>query len=202
MSPILIGIAGPSGSGKTEIAGHMAHLLNGTVLSLDHYYLNFAGLSLEERALKNFDHPASIDWPLLEAQLSALRRGETILRPEYDFALHARRDALHAMEPAPVILVDGIFALNARIRRLYHAAVYVDLEDEVCYARRLARDVRERGRTPESVRHQYEQTVRPMCEQFILPTRSSADVVVRGDQRLSVSAAQILERLPQLSARD
>jgi len=188
----LIGIAGPSGSGKSEIAGHMAHLLNGTVLALDHYYLALPHLTPVERAAQNFDHPSSLDWPLIEEQLRALKRGEPILRPEYDFAVHTRREILHPMEPARVILVDGIFALYACIRPLYDLAVFVDLEDEVCFERRLRRDVRERGRTPESVYKQYAETVRPMCEQFVLPTRDSADVVVRGDQLLALSAHQIM----------
>ena len=170
----------------------MAHLLNGTVLSLDHYYLALPHLTPEERAAQNFDHPSSLDWPLIEEQLTALRRGESILRPEYDFAVHTRREAMHPMEPARVILVDGIFALYERIRPLYDLAVFVDLEDDVCFDRRLRRDVRERGRTPESVHKQYAETVRPMCEQFVLPCRDSADVVVRGDQPLALSASQIM----------
>ncbi len=189
----MIGVAGPSGSGKSEAARAVSSRVESLVLALDHYYRDLSYLPVEERARQNFDHPDSLDWPLIEQQLATLKRGEAILRPDYDFATHTRGAGAVRVTPAPVVLVDGIFALDERIRGLYDTRVYVDLEDARCLERRIARDVRERGRTRDSVIKQYTATVRPMCERYVMPAREYADVVIRGDWPLAESAARILE---------
>lgn len=188
----MIGIAGPSGSGKSEAARAVCARVPSLVLALDHYYLDLSHLPFDERCHQNFDHPESLDWPLIERQLAALKRGESIDRPDYDFATHTRRARRIAVAPASFVLVDGIFALHERVRSLYDTRVFVDLEDEVCLERRIARDVRERGRTRESVIQQYDTTVRPMCQRYVLPSRAFADVVIRGDWPLDRSASEIL----------
>lgn len=191
--PLMIGIAGCSGAGKTCLATRLAGLLGGEVLSLDHYYADLAHLPLSQRERTNFDHPDSLDWVLAESQLEALSRGEAIDQPRYDFPSHTRESRTVRAEPSPVMVVDGIFALySERIRRLYTIAIFVDLEETVCLERRLARDVMERGRTPESVLRQYQETVSPMAKQFVLPTRQFADVIVRGCDPLEESVRKVL----------
>lgn len=188
----LIGIAGPSGSGKTRIAEAIARRARGCVLSLDHYYRDLLALPFEERERCNFDDPASLDWDLAITHLAALKEGNPIDRPRYDFAAHTRAEP-ERMDPAAVVIVDGIFALHHEtVRALYDTRVFVELEDEVCLARRLERDMRERGRSRESVLRQYAETVRPMCERYILPMRAYADLVVRGDGDLEDSVNVIM----------
>ena len=191
--PCVIGIAGPSGSGKTYVAEAIAERRNGTVLSLDHYYLDLSQLTVEERARCNFDDPISLDWELAVGQVAELRQGRAIERPEYDFAAHTRRPESTHAAPGWLVVVDGIFALfSSEMRALYDLKVFVDLADETCFARRLERDTRERGRTRESVIRQYAETVRPMCEKFVLPARAFADIIVPGDQDVEESVRTIL----------
>ena len=193
MATRLIGIAGPSGSGKSELARRLASVLAAPIVSLDSYYLDLSHLSLEQRARTNFDEPASLDHALLLAQCLDLSRGVAIDVPHYDFACHTRVPGTQHIAPCPCVIVEGLFTLYWQdLRQLLHTTVYVDLEDEICYTRRLARDVRERGRTPESVKHQYFTTVRPMAEKYIWPTRRHAQVLVRGDALLDESITQIL----------
>lgn len=193
MATRLIGIAGPSGSGKSELSRRLAGVTGAPVVSLDSYYRDLSHLSLEQRAATNFDEPASLDDGLLLAQCHALFDGQTIDVPHYDFSCHTRVPGTQRVEPGETVIIEGLFTLYWNdLRHLLHAAVYVDLEDAVCYARRLARDVRERGRTPESVEQQYFSTVRPMAEQYIWPTRRHADLVVRGDALLEESVAAVL----------
>lgn len=198
----LIGIAGPSGSGKTRIADAIARRAGGCVLSLDHYYRDLLALPFEERERCNFDDPASLDWDLAVAHLAALKQGNPIDRPQYDFVAHTRGAEPERMEPGAVVIVDGIFALHHEAARaLYDMRVFVDLEDDVCLARRLERDMRERGRSRESVLWQYAESVRPMCERYILPTRAYADVIVRGDGDAEDSVNAIMETVANFSQR-
>lgn len=194
---ILIGIAGPSGSGKTLLAVALARRTGGTVHPLDHYYRDLSHLAAQERERCNFDDPAALDWDLIIRHLAALKRGDPVERPRYDFATHTRKTETELVRPGAVVIVEGIFALYREdARELYDVRVYVELEDEACLARRLERDMRERGRTKESVLRQYEETVRPMGERYILPARAYADVVVRGDADVEESAQAVLARTP------
>ena len=193
MSTRIIGIAGPSGSGKSELSRRLSAVLGAPIVSLDSYYRDLTHLSLDERADTNFDEPASLDDTLLLAQCEALFRGEAIDVPHYDFSCHTRVAGTQRVQPGETVIIEGLFTLYWKhLRHMLHAGVYVDLEDEVCYARRMARDVRERGRTPESVEHQYATTVRPMAEKYIWPTRRHAGLVVRGDALLEESVAAVL----------
>jgi uridine kinase len=194
MSTRIIGIAGPSGSGKSGLSRRLSAATGAPVVSLDSYYRDLSHLSLEARAKTNFDEPASLDDELLLAQCTALAAGNSIDVPHYDFSCHTRVAGTQHIEPGAMVIVEGLFTLYWNdLRHLLHASVYVELEDEICYARRLARDVRERGRTPESVEHQYFSTVRPMAEQYIWSTRRHANIVVRGDALLDESVATVLD---------
>lgn len=193
MQTRLIGIAGPSGSGKSELSRRLAAALGAPVVSLDSYYRDLSHLTMAERAACNFDEPASLEHELLLAHCAALLRGEAADTPTYDFASHARTAKTVRILPGETVIIEGLFTLYWQdLRRLLHTSVYVDLEDETCFARRLARDVCERGRTPECVSRQYASTVRPMAETYIWPTRRHADLVVRGDAVLEESVAAVL----------
>lgn len=197
--PVLIGIAGPSCSGKSSIAAALAHALPGevVVLPIDHYYHDLAQLEPAERFRFNFDIPTAIDLDLLLGNLRDLARGVTITRPVYLFPEHVRADEGERLDPPDFVVVEGLFALYWReIRTLLTSRVFVAALDEVCLTRRLERDVRERGRTPESVREQYEQTVRPMCERHVEPTRKHADLVVDGLAPVAESTRRVLALLP------
>ncbi len=201
-APYVVGIGGPSGSGKTELARLLVKRIGATHFSLDDYYRDLSHLSLAERAGANFDDPAMFDWDLLEKDVSALIRGEAIHKPLYDFSTHTRKSDAEAVQPRPVLIVEGILALHHEpVRRLFGTAVFVELPDEVCYARRLARDIRERGRSRESVYSQYTETVRPMCERYVLPTRSFADVIVSGGQPVEISANAVEEHMRDRTSR-
>jgi uridine kinase len=195
VKPYLIAVAGPSCSGKSELSKALRRRLGAPILGLDSYYRELGHLPLEERARMNFDEPAALDEELLIAQVRALAEGKAIDRPVYDFTRHTRSGGHERIEPAEFVIVEGLLALHwPELRALYNLKVYIDAGDEVCFRRRLKRDVRERGRTPESVRAQYAATVRPMAERYILPTRAWADVVVSGVEPLERSTATVLAK--------
>lgn len=196
-TPVVLGIAGCSGSGKTTLAAELSRELNGIHFSLDHYYRDLSHLPPAERPLQNFDDPALIESPLLAAHVAALARGETIQRPLYDFSTHTRiLGRTETVQPGPYLFVEGLFALAyAELLPLYQLRVYVETPDDLCFERRLRRDVVERGRTPESVRRQYDATVRPSSIAFVRPTRASADLVLDGADALDWKVEQVIAQL-------
>lgn len=190
--PRIIGIAGASGSGKTFLARHIAASIGAPVLSIDSYYCELGHISLEERARWNFDHPDALDWPLLREQLCRLGRGLPVDVPVYDFATHTRSSQCTRLQTNGFLVLEGIFALyDEEVRRMLAVGIFVDFGNDGCFERRLARDVAERGRTPECVARQYTQTVRPMYTEFIAPTRAHAQVVIDGDAPAKASLAAI-----------
>ncbi len=196
MSPstYLIGIAGPSGSGKSFLATRLARQLQGHVLGTDAYYRDLGHLPPHDRAHSNFDDPAAIDHLLLIEQVSRLRHGEPVDVPLYDFATHTRKPETRTFEASGVVIVEGLFTLYwPELRALFGTKVYVDLHDELCLKRRTHRDVRERGRTPDSVLQQYNTTVAPMAEHYVRPTIAHADVVVFGADPIAEEIARVLE---------
>lgn len=180
--PSVIGIAGASCAGKTALAEALARRLGSVkVLAVDHYYQDLSHLSFEERALVNFDEPAAIDHELLIEHVRRLREGLPVEQPVYDFTQHARKPETKPVGAAGLLIVEGLLALYwPELRALYSASVFISAPDGECLARRTARDVRDRGRTPESVRAQFERTVRPMYERHCAETRRYADLVLDG----------------------
>jgi uridine kinase len=178
----VIGVAGGSGSGKSTVTRQVLASVgadNAAVLMQDDYYLNETKLSFEERCKTNYDHPDAFDWPLLMQHVQALRSGQAIDMPTYDFVQHQRAKQTVVRKPAPIIVIEGLFALfDPALRQLMSLKVFVDTAPDVRFIRRLQRDIAERGRSAESVIEQYLQTVRPMHKQFIEPTKRNAHVIL------------------------
>lgn len=195
--PVVLGIAGCSGSGKTTLAAELAHTLGGIHFHLDNYYRDLGHMPYSERIQQNFDDPAMIESPLLAAHVAALAKGETIDRPIYDFSTHTR--VVGQTEPVTAgafLVVEGLFALHyAELLALYNLSVYIDTPDELCFERRLKRDIEQRGRTPESVRRQYETTVRPASEMFVRPSAAHADLQVDGTGALDWKLERVLTEM-------
>ena len=197
MRPHIIGIAGPSSSGKTELARQLARKLPGTaIVSLDSYYRGMEEIPLEKRKKANFDHPDALDWELLHRHLQDMARGKAFEEPVYSFADYARTAETRRIEPSDFIIVEGLFVLYwPELRSILDTKVYVETDPEVCFQRRLRRDVSERGRTAESVRQQYEATVRPGAEWFVYPTRKFANLLVSGEEPLERSTSMVVQSL-------
>src|SRR5215471_15268003 len=174
----IIGIAGPSSSGKSELARQLVCKLPGTeIVSLDSYYRGMEEIPLAERKLVNFDHPDALDWELLHEHLVAISEGRAFDEPVYSFADYARAADTRRIEAREFLIVEGLFVLYwPELRAMLDTKVYVETDPGVCFNRRLNRDVAERGRTPESVREQYERTVQPSAEWFVYPTQKHADL--------------------------
>jgi len=195
--PVIIGISGCSGSGKTSLAEELARELEGTHFHLDHYYRDLSHLSRDERSSENFDHPDALESDLLVEHVHQLASGHSIALPQYDFAAYTRiAGAFVPVYEPHFLVVDGILALHYEaLRQLYDLSVYVDTPDEICYQRRLARDVQDRGRTPESVAKHYAETVRPMAEEFVRPSAQYADLIVDSTSGFDWSVEQVLGAL-------
>jgi uridine kinase len=195
--PVVLAVAGASGSGKTTLARELAHTLGGFHFPLDNYYRDLSHLPPAERALQNFDDPAMIESPLLAAQVAALAQGQPIERPLYNFSTHSRiHGQTETVRPGAYLLVEGLFALYySELLPIYQLRVYVDTPDEVCFERRMKRDIEERGRTPESVRRQYEATVRPSSIAFVRPSAAHADLIVAGTDALDWKVERVLTEM-------
>jgi uridine kinase len=182
LRPFVLGIAGGSGSGKSTIARSVLEALPpgiGVLLEQDHYYRAQPHRPIEERERVNYDHPDALEMDLLCAHLDGLRAGEAILRPTYDFAVHDRATEGVRIEPAAVVIVEGILVLaDERVRARFDAKVYVDTDADIRLMRRIRRDLEHRGRTFSQIRKQYYETVRPMHLAFVEPSKRFADVIV------------------------
>lgn len=180
--PLLIGIAGGTGSGKSTVTRRLADALAGAsvgFVAMDAYYRDLGAMPMDERRRRNFDHPDAYDIDLLVEHLDLLRRGESVEIPVYDFRRHERSTDVTPVPASDVILVDGILLFHdPRVRDLCHVKVFVDAEADVRLARRIRRDMAERGRSLDDILDQYLSTVRPMHDQFIAPTKDFADVIV------------------------
>ncbi len=182
VSPFILGIAGGSGSGKSTIARSiMAALPEGTAVLLeqDHYYRAQPHLPLTEREKVNYDHPDALELELLSSHLDLLRVGHTIERPTYDFTHHDRAPQGLRIESAPVIVVEGILVLaDERLRARFDVKLFVDTDPDIRLMRRIRRDLEHRGRTFAQVRKQYYESVRPMHNAFVEPSKRFADLVI------------------------
>ncbi len=180
--PFVIGVAGGSGSGKSTVTRQVLASIGPQMASVvfqDDYYCDQSHLSPKARRKTNYDHPQAFDWPLLVQHLQTLCRGEPIEMPTYDFSQDNRAALTTTVKPAPVIVVEGLFALyDADLRAMMSLKIFVDTAPDVRFIRRLQRDIAERGRSTESVITQYMDTVRPMHKQFIEPTKRHADVIL------------------------
>jgi uridine kinase len=197
--PVFLGIAGGSGCGKTTVVGALVSGLAPAEVSIVHhdaYYRDYAHLPPRERARINFDHPDSLETSLLVEHLEALRQGNSVEVPTYDFATHTRRRRTESIHPTPVVIVDGILVLaDPDLRSLMDIRIFIDTDPDLRFIRRLQRDVDERGRTHESVVDQYLATVRPMHLEFVEPSKRYADVIVPEGGFNRVAVEMIVARL-------
>ncbi len=182
MTPIIIGLAGGTGSGKTTLAHRLCDAFGKAeicLLSHDFYYKQHDELSFEARSALNYDHPDAFDTTLLVEQLQALKAGRAIDCPTYDYTTHNRATQTLHIEPTPIILVEGILLFeNDALCNLFDLKVFVDTDADERILRRILRDVKERGRTLDSVIGQYLQTVKPMHDAFVEPSKRKADFII------------------------
>lgn len=180
--PVVIGVAGGSGSGKTSVTKAIYESFKGhsiTMIQQDYYYKDQSDLPFEERLKTNYDHPLAFDNDLLIEHLEKLLRYEPIEKPVYDYSLHTRSEEVIEVEPKDVIILEGILVLeDERLRNLMDIKLFVDTDADIRIIRRMSRDIKERGRTLDSVIEQYTNVVRPMHNQFIEPTKRYADVII------------------------
>jgi uridine kinase len=192
----IVGIAGGTGSGKTSIVQALRLHFGSAVLEVvehDSYYKSHSDLSFEDRRRINYDHPDALETELLVGHLDELHGMSPVQVPTYDFSLHLRCEQTRRVEPKSIIVVEGILTLcDADLRSRLDLSVFVDTAADIRLIRRLRRDQQERGRSVESTVLQYLETVRPMHEQFVAPSRKYADLVVRGDASLD-AAVQAVE---------
>ena len=203
MTPLVIGIAGGTGSGKTTIAAKLAAAIpreRCVVIDHDAYYRDQSPLPPHERDLVNYDHPSALESTLLARHLAELRAGRAIEVPIYDYATHTRTRETRRVEPAPLVIVEGILVfVEAVVREQLDIKLFVDTDADIRLMRRIRRDLEQRGRTFQSVRDQYYATVRPMHLEFVEPSKRHADLVIPegGDNRVAIDL--ILGRLASIA---
>lgn len=196
---VVVGVAGGSASGKSLVVQEVVRRLGTevtTVVPHDAYYRDLSHLTMEERRRVNVDHPHSLETDLLVEHIELLLQGRSIERPVYDFAAHVRGSSPVVVHPAPVVIVEGILVLaEEALRRRMDVKVFVDVPEEVRLERRLTRDVRLRGRTPESVRRDHETRVEPMHARFVEPSREFADVTIVGGGHNLTAIRELVARV-------
>ena len=200
--PLVIGIAGGSGSGKTTVANEILNKVGAhriAFLPHDAYYRELSHLPLAQRTQVNFDHPNSIETELLIHHIKSLLKGEAIELPVYDFTTHSRTGESIHVDPKKIILVEGILIFaEADLRDMFDMKIFVDTDADIRFMRRLERDIAERGRTVESVIHQYQSTVRPMHLEFVEPSKRYADVIIPEGGRNWVALDMVIAKLESL----
>src|SRR3712207_6052882 len=202
---MIIGICGGTGSGKTTVANRLLQAVGaqeGAFIQQDSYYRNLADMQPDYRRKVNFDHPDAIDNDLMVEHVAALRRGESVALPLYDFRNHVRRPETLRVEPKLITIVEGILIFSEpRLLAEMDIKVFVDTPDDIRFIRRLRRDIAERGRNVDSVIEQWIETVRPMHQQFVEPSKRAADVIIPegGHNKVSVDllSGKIRERLAE-----
>ena len=197
--PFVLGIAGGSGSGKSTVARALLEALapgTGVLIEQDHYYRSQSDVAPEERQRVNYDHPDALEVELLAAHIDELRAGRAIERPTYDFAIHDRAPSGVRIEPARVIVVEGILVLfEPRLRQRFDAKLFVDTDADIRLMRRIRRDLEQRGRTFAQIRKQYYESVRPMHMAFVEPSKRFADLIVPEGGQNPVALDLILSHL-------
>ena len=195
---LVIGIAGGSGSGKTTLMKRLVEQFGDdvSVLSHDNYYRRHDELTYEERCLINYDEPASLETDLMSHHLDLLRQGQAIDCPVYDYTVHNRSNETIRIKPRKVIIVEGIMIFeNEALRNLMDIRIFVDTDADIRLCRRIKRDVNKRGRSLESVLTQYQQTVKPMHEQYVEPSKKYANLVVPEGGKNIVALEMIVDRI-------
>lgn len=199
MKVTVIGVAGGTGSGKSTLVKRLQEAFAGddvVTLCHDYYYKAHPELTYEERTKLNYDHPAAFDTDMLVDHIKALKTNVAIEHPVYSFVDHNRTDEKVAVKPSKVIIVDGILIFeNRELRELMDIKVFVDTDADIRLARRILRDVRDRGRSMESVIDQYTTTVKPMHEEFVEPSKKHADVIIPEGGFNSVAVAMLIENI-------
>jgi uridine kinase len=202
MRPILFLVAGGSASGKSTVVQEIldrAGLEDVLIIKHDDYYLDQKHLLLEVRYLTNYDHPNSLDNELLHNHLIKLLNGECVDKPTYDFVNHTRSQIVEHICPKPIIIVEGILILeNEKIRDLSSLNLFVELDDDTRFIRRMLRDMKERGRSLDNIIAQYEKTVKPMFHKHIKPTKRFADVIIPNDRKHDIAVDLIVTKIKQL----
>lgn len=202
MKPVIIAVGGGSASGKTTVVMEILNELNTDdvlIIRHDDYYKDQAHLSIEERLSINYDHPNSLDNDLLLENLSNLINGKDATKPTYDFVSHTRKEEFEIIKSKKVIILEGILILSdRRIRELSDIKIFVQLDPDLRFIRRLTRDINDRGRTVESVIEQYLTTVKPMYHQFISPTKRFADVIIPNDRKHDVAVSIIVGKIQNI----
>lgn len=195
----IIGICGGTGSGKTTVAEQILAAIgseHAMILHQDHYYLDLSYLPKDDRNQVNFDHPQAFDWLLLIEHLNLLNRGLPIDRPVYSFHTNSRLPEYVFIAPRDLIVVEGIMVFeNETLRKMMDTKIFVDTDPDVRFIRRLRRDVRERGRTVESVIEQYLSTVRPMHLQFVEPSKRHADIIIPEGGQNKIAIDMVISRM-------
>lgn len=205
MPSFVIGVAGGSGSGKTTVVRRIVDSLGPdqvTLLDHDRYYRDRNDLRLEERAALNYDHPDALETDLMVRHVRALKAGEAVEVPQYDFTRHARLSETTTFQPRRALIVEGILVFtDAALRDLMDIKVFVDTDSDTRFIRRLRRDVAERGRTMESVIDQYQSTVKPMHREFVEPSKRYADVIIPLGGHNTVAVDLLLTMLRSVAGR-
>lgn len=202
MKPLIIAIAGGSSSGKSTVVREIVESLKSvdiTVICHDDYYKDQSHLTMEERVLTNYDHPNSLDNTLLVEHLQTLIAGKSIQKPIYDFVVHNRKKETIEIKPTKVIIVEGILVLEEKkIRDCADVKIFVQCDDDTRFARRLRRDIEERGRTLDSVFSQYFSTVKPMFNKYVNPSSKHADIIIPNDKKHDVAVDFLLAKLKNI----
>ncbi len=203
--PLVIGIAGGTGSGKTTVANVILERVGAEHIAFvphDAYYKDLEDLPRAQRDLVNFDHPDSLETDLLVRHLKRLRQWQPVEIPVYDFTTHSRTTQTRRVDPQPILLVEGILIFaEPALRDLFDVKIFVDTAPDLRFIRRLQRDIIERGRSMESVIHQYETTVRPMHLEFVEPSKRYADVIIPEGGHNTVAMDMVVARIESLLHR-
>lgn len=196
---LIIGIYGGTGSGKTTIVNMIASHFSSNdieIISQDSYYKDNSGISYEDRCKLNFDHPDAIDFNLLYKHLKKLRKGETVEQPIYDFKIHNRLKKTIQIKPKKILILEGILIMcHAEIRSIFDLKIFINANSKTRMERRIKRDITERGRSRDEVSKRYIETLKPMHEKFIEPTKIYANYIIENQFNNKLNIDELLEKM-------
>ena len=202
MKPIIIVIAGGSASGKSTVVKEIVESLKSVDISVichDDYYKDQRHLTMEQRVLTNYDHPNSLDNELLVSHLKDLMAGKSILKPQYDFLVHNRKQETVEVKPTKIIILEGILVLEEKkIRECADVKIFVSCDEDIRFIRRLKRDIEDRGRSLDSVIQQYLTTVKPMFNKYVSPSAKHADIIIPNDKKHDVAVEFLIAKIKDI----